>query len=334
LSTVSITAPWTTEEYLPSWWLRNPHVQSIVPTLPPQSLFTRLRAAGLLARAEAHVIDCGDDVRLLGFYSRHPNTSASRRLVVLLHGWEGSVESNYVLSLGAELFAQGCDVFRLNFRDHGASHHLNRELFHSCRLAEVVGAVKRIQHLFEPQELCLAGFSLGGNFSLRVAAQAPRAGIKLRRVVAVCPVVKPQRTMEVLRRTSIYSRYFIRKWKRSLALKQRSFPDAYDFRDLQTLDDLHAMTDVLVRKYSDFADIDAYLTGYSLVHGALASLEIPVHVIASVDDPIIPAEDWAELARVPNVTLELARYGGHCGFMRGFARPSWVDETASKVLLS
>jgi predicted alpha/beta-fold hydrolase len=289
----------------------------------------------LLAHSEPQIIDCGDDVRLLGYYSRHADAAkTARRLVILLHGWEGSVESNYVLSLGATLFARGCDVFRLNFRDHGASHHLNRELFHSCRLPEVVGAVKSIQQLFAPADLCLAGFSLGGNFSLRVAARASRAGIKLRHVVAVCPVVRPQRTMQVLTRTRIYSNYFVRKWKRSLALKQSSFPDDYDFSDLQALNDLYAMTDLLVRKHSEFADVDEYLTGYSLVHGALASLDIPAHVIASLDDPIIPAEDWAELARIPNLTLELTRYGGHCGFMRGFAQPSWVDETATQILLS
>ena len=35
---------------------------------------------------------------------------------------------------------QGFDVFRLNLRDHGTSHHLNPELFHSNRISEVVGA--------------------------------------------------------------------------------------------------------------------------------------------------------------------------------------------------
>lgn len=335
MSTVSITAPGVTESYVPPWWLRSPHAQSILPTLPPQILFTRRRAAALLARSETHIIDCGDGVRLLGYYSRHPEEKrVPRRLVTLLHGWEGNAASNYVLSLGAELFARGCDIFRLNFRDHGASHHLNRELFHSCRLPEVVGAVRSIQQLFAVQELCLAGFSLGGNFALRVAAQAPRAGIKLRRVVAVCPVVRPQRTMQALARASVYSRYFIRKWKRSLELKQRSFPGEYDFTDLCALDDLISMTDLLVRKHSPFADLEEYLTGYSLVHGALTSLEIPVNVIASLDDPIIPPEDWSALARIPNLTLELTRYGGHCGFMHGFAQPSWVDGKATEILVS
>ena len=61
---------------------------------------------------------------------------------MLLHGWEGSSDSLYLLSLAQPLFEAGYDVARLNLRDHGDSHHLNEEIFHSCRIAEVVGAVR------------------------------------------------------------------------------------------------------------------------------------------------------------------------------------------------
>ena len=70
---------------------------------------------------------------------------ASARTAVLVHGWEGNAESLYILSLAQQLFDLGFDVVRLNLRDHGDTHHLNRELFHSCRLPEVVGAVQRMQ---------------------------------------------------------------------------------------------------------------------------------------------------------------------------------------------
>ena len=92
---------------------------------------------------------------------------------MLLHGWEGSADSLYVLSLAQQLFEQGFSVVRLNLRDHGETHHLNRELFHSCRLPEVVGAVGGAAALYlGGRPLQLVGFSLGGNFMLRVAAQA------------------------------------------------------------------------------------------------------------------------------------------------------------------
>ena len=112
---------------------------------------------------------------MLGHYSSQvaAGRPQARDLVILLHGWEGSADSMYVLSLGSYLFELGCDVYRLNFRDHGPSHHLNEEIFHSCRLDEVVGAVRAIQRALRSTRRS-TGFSLGGNFALRVAARAGR----------------------------------------------------------------------------------------------------------------------------------------------------------------
>ena len=128
------------------------------------------RAQPLLAAQREVLLDCGDGVRLQSFVSSPAHSTGLP--VVLIHGWEGSAESLYVLSLAQRLFEQGFDVVRLNLRDHGDTHQLNRDLFHSCRLPEVVGAVHSLQQLFPHRPLQLVGFSLGGNFMLRVAAQA------------------------------------------------------------------------------------------------------------------------------------------------------------------
>ncbi len=97
-------------------------------------------AAPLLAAQRELLLDCGAGVRLQCFLSSPAHASGPP--VVLLHGWEGSADSLYVLSLAQQLFAQRFEVMRLNLRDHGDTHHLNRELFHSCRLPEVIGAVR------------------------------------------------------------------------------------------------------------------------------------------------------------------------------------------------
>ena len=77
---------------------------------------------------------------------------------MLLHGWEGGAQALYVQSAGAELLRQGFDVVRLNLRDHGGTQALNQELFHSCRLPEVVGAVAAVAARVAPGRLYLAGF--------------------------------------------------------------------------------------------------------------------------------------------------------------------------------
>ena len=68
------------------------------------------------------ILECEDGVRLKGSFSQHPNEKA---LIILLHGWEGSEQSTYVVSCGRHLYDQGASVFRLNYRDHGDSHALN-----------------------------------------------------------------------------------------------------------------------------------------------------------------------------------------------------------------
>jgi hypothetical protein len=121
-----------TASFSPQRWLANAHVQSILPSLKLRKPWLNRRARDLLTVSVDHILDCGEGVRLLGHYSSQQaaGRAPAKNLAILLHGWEGSAESLYVLSLGSYLFQRGCDVFRLNFRDHGPSHHLNEDIFH------------------------------------------------------------------------------------------------------------------------------------------------------------------------------------------------------------
>lgn len=320
--------------FRPPPWLRNPHLQSMLNNVPWVRAGVLRRARALLKHAQPHLLDCGEEVRLLGFLSAQRALGReSRGMVLLLHGWEGGADATYVLSLGALLFERGYDVFRLNLRDHGDTHHLNRELFHSCRIDEVVGAVRRVQELFAPVRLSLAGFSLGGNFALRVAVRAPQAGIVLNRVVAVSPALNPHATMAVLESgPAIYSQYFVNKWKRSLRIKQGYFPEHYDLRDILSCGSITTMTECLVQRYTDIGSLDNYLNGYAIVGNVLASLTVPSVIIAAADDPIIPARDLERLARNPKLSVFVTRYGGHCGFMDRWLGERWLDRQVARLL--
>ena len=81
----------------------------------------------MVASAREMILDAGEGIRLLGFHSPQPDKRA-KGLVILLHGWEGSSDSTYILRAGRCLYRHGYDVFRLNYRDHGESHHLNEGL--------------------------------------------------------------------------------------------------------------------------------------------------------------------------------------------------------------
>ena len=314
--------------------LRNGQVQTTIGNLPPMQWLVRRRGAMLLANAREWLLDCGEGVRLLGLLSlakesgrssAAPHEAGERRIALVLHGWEGSAESCYVVSLGAQLLASGFDVLRLNLRDHGQSHHLNREIFHSCRLAEVVGATRAVAERFPKARIFLAGFSLGGNFVLRVSADAGAAET-IAGAVAISPVLDPAVTLEALERGwSLYRRYFVRRWTRSLRRKRRAWPDLPDFESLLRTRDLRSMTAGLVRQFTDFDSLDAYLDGYAITGQRLATLRFPAAILLAEDDPMIPAGDLARLARSPHLTVVRTRHGGHCGFVEQLSGPSFAD---------
>ncbi len=320
-------------DFLPPAGLRHPHVQSIFPSLPLRRRAVVRRCAPLLRASRDVLLDCGDGVRLLA----HVVTRETRghppagQLAVLVHGWEGSANSLYLLSLAQTLLDAGYDVVRLNLRDHGDSHHLNREIFHSCRLDEVVGAVRCVQQMNPGKRLCLAGFSLGGNFCLRVGARAAAAGIDVSRIVAICPVLDPEHTLRRLESGwMLYREYFVWKWRRSLRRKQRAWPGAYDaLGEILRLGNLTDMTDRLAVRYGGFASLQDYLRGYAIVGPVLQPLEALPHakvrIVCAADDPLIPAADLDRIARPANLEVTVTSFGGHCGFYDGAAGPTWIE---------
>ncbi|ARN74707.1 YheT family hydrolase [Oceanicoccus sagamiensis] len=313
------------DTFKPSALLKNPHLQSILASTGPRKHWVKRQAKTLRETASQHILDCGDGIRLQGEYSTLPNNQQG--LVILIHGWLGSNDSLYLLSAGSTLLAAGYNVFRLNLRDHGDSGHLNRELFNSTRITEVVNAVKAIQQQFPHTQNYLAGFSLGGNFSLRVAARAPANAITLNKVVAVCPVINPYKTNRNLNNGPfIYHQHFRNHWRQSLANKLQHFPE-HGYQDiLNKLPTLDAMNDYFVPHHTAYAEVDDYLNGYSIGGEHLSQLEIPCHILSSMDDPVIEAEDLQELPDHPQLTIELTRYGGHCGYIQGLTMDSWADQ--------
>lgn len=312
--------------FVPPPWLRNAHVQSTLLSTTWWRYLVRQRARAVLAGATAATLDCGDGVRLNGWCSRQPAYADSQRWIVVLHGWLGSAASSYVLSLSAALYEQGYNIFRLNFRDHGDSHHLNAGIFHSCLLDEVSNAVRVVQQRYAAKHLSLAGFSLGGNFALRVAAQASHAGIDLQRVVAISPALNPHATDAALAiGPAMYRYYFLANWKRALRLKQQSFPEHYEFKTLLRSRSVTELTANLLRDYSSFNSLTEYYDGYSLLGSRLQTLNTPAHIVMALDDPIIPATDLTHLASNRYLQITATQYGGHCGFFDRLRSPRWID---------
>src|SRR5690625_856580 len=322
---------WKTPNSQPRGLLTNGHVPSLPTSSPSRRRPVRRRARQYLQRTRSRIAPTPARVRLQGPSSRalHRRRNA---LVVLLHGWEGSAHSHYLLSTAASLDVAGFDTFRLNFRDHGDSHHLNEGLFHSCRLDEVLDAIATVagEH---GGPVFLAGFSLGGNFALRVARHAPQRGIDLRRVIAVSPAINPHHVLDAMEKAlPIYQYHFVHKWRRSLKRKQQAFPQRYNLARWFRLRGVRSQTEWLIERYTSIPGLDAYLDGYSVAGDYLSDLDVSTLIVTAEDDPIIPADDIRALPRPSALDIEILDRGGHCGFLLNWRLDGWIEQRIKSEL--
>lgn len=309
------------EDYESPLWLRNGHLQTILAS-------SKIRAFGanpMRLAARQKIIVTSGGIKLLGYYSKQHNHQA-KGLAILLSGWEGSADSTYILRIGNMLYQNGYDVFRLNYRDHGPSHHLNSGIFYAVLLQEVYQAASQAAAWAINRPVFLIGFSLGGNFVLRILKQYAHAPIaNLCHAVSISPVLNPQKSTENIDRIAFIKKYFLAKWRRSLLKKQSLFPDLYDFSEVTRLKTIQAVTDFLLAKYSDFQSALEYFNAYAFMGSAAEGVNTPTTIVTAADDPIIPVNDFYELAPNEHLHIVIHPHGGHNGFITGFRLQSWYE---------
>lgn len=308
--------------------LANRHIQSMLASSKLRKHLHRNKHENLIDQQVDVILNAGEDVRLHCLYSENSQAKSNRnKLVILIHGWEGSAESTYLLSAASALYNEGFSVIRLHLRDHGPSSHLNTELFHAARLDEVLSALQDIQERFNYGETYLVGFSLGGNFALRVRQEAENFALKLKHIVAISPVFSPVQTMSALENgTAIYRQYFIKKWKRALKIKAKHFPDIYNFNTLLASRNLSDMTDILITTQTPFSSVQDYFDSYALNPNIIKQSNIQTDILLAADDPVIPIKGSSGFFTTDTFKLRVSDHGGHCGFIQNWRLDSWVDQ--------
>lgn len=329
----SDSAPEPGDGFAPSWLIRNTQVQSILATKGPRRRLWLDRGNRMEAVQEHHVLDCGDGVRLTGMHSRQPEGTVPRGLVVLIHGWEGSHESVYLYSMACALYAAGYNIFRLNLRDHAGTHGLNREMFHSARIAEVVNAVHAVQALDTSRPLFVIGFSLGGSFALRVALHGPAQGVNPALTIGISPAINPAATVRAIDRgPALFRLYFMDKWRKTLRAKKAAWPE-FDFSAFEQIKSLWDTTRHFAEHFTEHGDMQRYFAAYTITPQMLIDAPSPVAVITAQDDSVIPFEDFAGLEQRGAVRAYLAtERGGHCGFIENLKMGSWAEQRVLELL--
>ena len=313
-------------DFTPAVGLTNPNLQTIFSSAIRKIIIPRTEAEFLNAGQE-EIINLGS-VRLQIERDKPANTEPLG-LIMIIPGWLGHSKSSYVVSLAKKLVDARFEVVRITLRDHGETCHLNSGLFHSAETQEVVDLIKKLVDDFKVRypnregdlTTGLVGFSMGGNFALRVARQLSSV-----RTLAISPSLSPHKTIQKIENSQIYRPYFINKWRKIFRDKQRHFPDLYDFSYAMKQKSIITLTKHFIGEFTSFDSVDSYCDAYDLCGSRLEGVN--AHILASLDDPVVPTSDIDALPS--SVTRKMTKRGGHTAFIENWALESWSDSYAER----
>jgi len=272
----------------------------------------------VLPPVEGRLIEVEPGVRVLC----HCNWQADRQnalTVIVVHGLEGSSESQYMLGVAKKGMAAGMNVVRMNQRNCGGTDALSPTLYHSGRSRDVAAVA---QHLVDEDGIsrfALAGFSMGGNLVLKLAGEWGREGPpQFRAVTAVCPSMNLAASADALHLPSnrLYEYYFMWKLRVRLLSKARLFPGKFDTSRLRGVTSLRDFDDKITAYYCGFAGASDYYAR-SAAANVVERIAVPTLILHAANDPfirILPQTRQKILSNRNLVFVETAD-GGHCSFL-------------------
>ena len=146
--------------------VRNPHLQTIA------GHYWRLPRGERQYPEERRLFRTEPRVQVSVLTGRPAGEAAGE--IVMVHGLEGSADSNYMQRLAAAAVAAGFAAHRFNMRTCGGTERLCDTLYHAGLTGDLLTVLRALRAEGRAPAF-LAGFSLGGNVVLKLAGELGEA---------------------------------------------------------------------------------------------------------------------------------------------------------------
>lgn len=301
--------------------MKNPHLQTIAPSR------LRKQAKLVLQRHRLQLSD-GDFLDLDIIDS---SNAAHTPVLLLFHGLEGSVESQYIQAMLHRADQAHWTAIGMHFR--GCSGEVNQlpRSYHSGETEDLEHLIQYSLKHYPDRPILAAGFSLGGSALLNLLAQSPYAD----KLTAACTVSVPFELAECANKMNqgfsrVYRNHFLSSLRQKVRSKQHLLQrENIDFEQLEKKDDFWVFDHLVTAPLHGFNSAKDYYQRCS-TRPKLKAIKRPTLIIHSLDDPFMHSGCVPQPCEVsPSVELEITQHGGHLGFVSGNTpfRPdySWLE---------
>ena len=330
------------EDFQPRRFLGNGHLQTIFGNYLPRANHLPLAEDQLVEVSPATSSQISSQLLCQCHWQPEPLRAAAPTAIIV-HGLEGSSNSQYVIGNANKLWHSGCNIIRMNMRNCGGTEALNPTLYHSGFSNDVLSVMQLFIARHGLTSISLIGYSMGGNLVLKLAGDLGSAAPpQLRSVIGVSPAADLDASADALHRpvNRVYEWKFLRALLRRYRRKVSLFPRIYDPNRASDIHSLRDFDERITAFYSGFTGADDYYHRAGAAR-VLDRIAVPTLILHALDDPFvrITPETRQKILANPNITFLEPEHGGHCAFL---APPDeaasydgyWAEHTLLRFLLT
>jgi len=287
------------------------HTQTIASFLMPRKIH--------LPPGEERLVEVAPDIKVRCWCRWQSQNREQALTLIVVHGLEGSTESQYMTGVARNGLAAGMNVVLMNQRNCGGMDHCAPTLYNSSLSGDVAAVAKNVIENDGVSRFALIGFSMGGNLVLKLAGEWGSDGPpQFRAVAAVCPAMDLAASADALHAPAnrIYEWYFLMQLFRRFRGKARMFPNDFDVRRLKGISSLRMFDDRITAHYCGFSGADDYYQRAAAAN-IVDRIAVPGLILHAANDPFIRMrpETLQRIAENPNITYIETADGGHCAFV-------------------
>jgi len=312
------------KKFEPHGWLKGGHLQTVAGGF--------LRRKFALPAAEERLFHVDTETQIKGACHWQPGKRRDAPVIVLVHGLEGSSDSNYMIGIADKAYARGFHAVRMNQRNCGGTERLTPTLYNSGLSGDYRAILMELIEKDGFEQVFFAGYSMGGNLVTKMAGELAEATPKqLRGVAVVCPALDLGACADALEKPKnyFYQRHFVKGLMERYRRKAELYPDRYAQNGFGRVRTVRGFDDEITAPAFGYKDAREYYEAAG-AKKVILQVNVPLLMMTAKDDPFVPYEAFlrARVEENPRVRFVAPEHGGHCGFIsrNEGAERFWAEE--------
>ena len=302
--------------YKAPFYLRNKHLSTIIP-----SMFRKVYGVDYVRE---RIATPDDDFLDLDWVE-----NGSDRLMIVLHGLEGSSERHYSKGIVKHFVDHGWDGLAWNARSCSGEMNKQPRMYHHADISDLKTTIEHALRKNNYKDLVLVGSSMGGAIVLNYLIHASKPlPMQLRAAVALSAPIDVGGSARELEKSgnAFYLNRFLSKLKVKIAEKASMYPELINTEGLADIKLFSEFDNRYTAPLHGFDDANDFYDKASSKN-YLSEINIPTLLLIAQNDPFMPEScyPYEEASTNENLYLEVPKHGGHVAFPLKGIKSSWME---------